>query len=134
MTNFREQPPPLRELGTDLLRLPLLERLFTLILPFIWCAAYFAFAFADQWPFAVVALVALSFVTYGSTSHDLVHRNLSLPEWVNDLLLSVIELLALRSGHAYQAAHLHHHARFPHADDVEGRAAGRSLAGAIAEG
>jgi beta-carotene hydroxylase len=53
---------------------------------------------------------------------------------VNDWLLCVVELLALRSGHAYQAAHLHHHARFPHADDIEARAAGRSWAGALAEG
>jgi beta-carotene hydroxylase len=134
--NARRDPqlPPLRELGTDLLRLALWERTLTLTLPFFWCAAYFEFAIEGLWPFAVFALVALSFVTYGSTSHDLVHRNLGLPEWANNLFLCVVELLALRSGHAYQAAHLHHHARFPHPDDVEGRAAGRSCARALAEG
>jgi beta-carotene hydroxylase len=52
----------------------------------------------------------------------------------NDVLLCVIELLALRSGHAYQSAHLHHHARFPHADDIEAAAAGQTLWLALAHG
>ncbi len=42
----------------------------------------------------------LSFLTYASTSHDLVHRNLKLPGWLNEALLSAVELLAFRSGHA----------------------------------
>jgi beta-carotene hydroxylase len=126
--------PPLRELGPDLLRITPLRRLLTLALPFFWCGAYFALAAAGWWPLAVFALVALSFVTYGSISHDLVHRNLELPRPVNDWLLCVIELLALRTGHAYQAAHLHHHARFPHPDDIEATAAWRSWVGALAEG
>jgi beta-carotene hydroxylase len=126
--------PPLRELGPDLLRVPRWRRLLSLTLPFAYCAAYFACAEAGWWPLAVLAVVALSFVTYGSTSHDLVHRNLGLPAAVNDLLLCLIELLALRSGHAYQAAHLHHHARYPHDDDVEATAARKSWLGALAEG
>ena len=64
----------------------------------------------------------LSFVTYGSISHDLVHRTMGLPRWVNEFFLTIIELLAFRSGHAYRLAHLHHHARFPHEDDIEGAA------------
>ncbi len=128
------QLPPLRDLGPDLLHVSRWRRLLTLLLPFVWCAAYFAFALLDCWPPAVFALIALSFVTYGSISHDLVHRSLGLPSWLNDLLLSAIELLALRSGHAYQAAHLHHHARYPHDDDIEATAARRSWLGALAEG
>jgi beta-carotene hydroxylase len=126
--------PSLRELGLDLLHVPLGRRIVSLLLPFLWCGAYFVFALLDCWPLAVFALIALSFVTYGSTSHDLVHRNLGLPKALNDVLLCAIELLALRSGHAYQGAHLHHHARFPHADDVEATAAWRSWWGALAEG
>jgi beta-carotene hydroxylase len=129
-----QECPPLRELGLDLLTVAPRRRTLTLALPFLFCGAYFALAAAGWWPPAVVALVALSFVTYASTSHDLVHRTLGLPRAANDVLLCLIELLALRSGHAYQAAHLHHHARYPHADDVEGAAAGRSWMGAIAEG
>jgi beta-carotene hydroxylase len=128
------EPPPLRELGPDLLRVPTGRRLLTLALPFVWCGAYFGFAFAGWWPLAVFAVVALSFVTYGSTSHDLVHRSLGLPRAANDVLLCLLELLALRSGHAYQLAHLHHHARYPLPDDVEAAAARRSWLGALAEG
>src|SRR5262249_25054529 len=126
--------PPLRELGLDLLRVPSWRRNLSLAMPFVWCGAYFVFAAFAWWPAAVFALMALSFVTYGSISHDLVHRSLGLPSSVNDVLLCVIELLALRSGHAYQAAHLHHHARFPHSDDVEAAVASRSLLGALTEG
>jgi beta-carotene hydroxylase len=73
-------------------------------------------------------------LTYGSTSHDLVHRNLGLSRTWNEVLLCVLELLALRSGHAYQVAHLHHHARYPQPDDIEARAARMSWVGALAEG
>src|SRR5690606_15964641 len=90
--------------------------------------------FSGHWALAVGALVALSFVTYGSTSHDLVHRTLGLGRTANDLLLSIYELVCLRSGHAYQLAHLHHHARFPHADDIEAEAAKMSLVGALLHG
>ena len=78
--------------------------------------------------------MVLSFVTYGSTSHDLVHRNLGLNPKTNDILLAVIEALALRSGHVYQAVHLNHHARFPHDDDIEADAASMSLHRALLEG
>lgn len=126
--------PPLRELGLDLLHVPLYRRIVSLASPFAWCAAHFVLAGLDCWWGAVAATVALSFVTYGSVSHDLVHRNLGLPRWLNDLLLCAIEMLTLRSGHAYRAAHLHHHARYPHGDDVEAAIASRSLVGALGEG
>jgi beta-carotene hydroxylase len=126
--------PSLPELGNDLVRITLPQRLCSLASPFLWCAAYFLFAMFDQWLLAILCLIALSFVTYGSVSHDLVHRNLGLSRRWNDRFLCVIELLMLRSGHAYQAAHLHHHARFPHDDDIEAARASRSLTGAILEG
>jgi beta-carotene hydroxylase len=100
----------------------------------VFCGAYFLCGFLGWWAPAVLAVVALSFFTYGSTSHDLVHRNLGLPRAANEVLLCVIELLALRSGHAYRASHLHHHARFPHADDIEATASRKSWLGAVAEG
>jgi beta-carotene hydroxylase len=126
--------PSLPALGLDLLRITGRQRLTALALPFACCGSYFAFACAGWWPAAVLAAAALTFFSYGSTSHDLVHRNLGLSGRANDLLLCLVELLALRSGHAYRAAHLHHHARFPHPDDVEARAAGKSWLGALAEG
>jgi beta-carotene hydroxylase len=126
--------PTLADLGTDLLRISPLQRVLAIIIPFACIGAYIAFAFARLWPLAVVTLIYLSFVTYGSISHDLVHRTLGLPRRVNELLLTIIELLAFRSGHAYRLAHLHHHARFPHDDDIEGAAARMSLGRALVEG
>lgn len=126
--------PSLEDLGTDLTHVTTLQRCFSLALPFVLCGSYFGFAAIGWWPAAVPCLVALSFVSYGSVSHDLVHRTLGLPRWLNDFFLVAIELLALRSGHAYRAAHLHHHARFPHHDDVEALVAGRSWLRALAEG
>jgi beta-carotene hydroxylase len=106
----------------------------TLALPFACCGTYFGFSLLGWWPAAVLALAALNFVTYGSTSHDLVHRSLGLSRRANEWLLCLVELLALRSGHAYQAAHLHHHACFPEFDDVEAGAARMSLPWALVEG
>jgi len=126
--------PDLPKLVPELTHTTRLQLVFALSLPFIFSAAYFFFATLRWWPLAVLSLIALSFVTYGSISHDLVHRNLGLRRSVNDLFLSLIELMALRSGHAYRTAHLHHHARFPHSDDIEGAASGMSLLRTLFEG
>jgi beta-carotene hydroxylase len=53
---------------------------------------------------------------------------------MNDFFLTAIELLAFRAGHAYRLAHLHHHARFPHDDDIEGAAAKMSFLRTLVEG
>ncbi|MBX7105288.1 MAG: fatty acid desaturase [Gemmataceae bacterium] len=131
---MNDSPPPLRELGLDLLNISRWQRATALALPFLFFVTYFAFAAVSWWVPAVLATMALSFVTYGSTSHDLVHRNLGLSRWFNELLLCLTELLALRSGHAYRLAHLHHHARFPADDDIESAACRMSWAGALADG
>jgi beta-carotene hydroxylase len=140
MENHRRNPadqkniPALKEIAPDLTHISRCRRTLSLILPFLYAALYFCFAALKCWPLAVLALMCLSFVTYGSTSHDLVHRNLGLRKSTNDLLLSLIELLALRSGHAYRLAHLHHHARYPQGDDIEGAAARMSLMRTLLEG
>src|SRR5688572_25956189 len=101
--------PKLSELGLDLLHITPLQRTMTLCVPFACALLYFVFAVLEYWPAAVATLVCLSFCTYGSISHDLVHRTLGLSKPINEIFLSLIELLALRSGHAYRAAHIHHH-------------------------
>ena len=126
--------PTIEELGVDLLRVTALRRLITLATPFVCVAAYVVLAHFRLWPLAVLSLMYLSFVTYGSISHDLVHRTLLLPRRWNEFFLTTIELLAFRCGHAYRLAHLHHHARFPHDDDIEGQAARMSFARTILEG
>ena len=103
-------------------------------MPFAVFAAYWFLAATHHWVLAVLSLIVLSFVTYGSTSHDLVHRSLGFGRWPNDILLAVIEGISLRSGHAYQLAHLHHHARFPELDDIEAGAARMSFSRALLEG
>lgn len=128
------RPPRLSELGGDLVRLTRWQIARAVAWPFAAFSAYWWLAAAGHWFWAALSLVVLSFVTYGSTSHDLVHGSLGLARLPNDVLLCVIELIALRSGHAYQAAHLNHHARFPHDDDVEAGAASTSLARALLEG
>lgn len=126
--------PRLSDLGIDLLRLTRWQLARTIVWPFAASVAFWIFAWSEQWILAVFSLMVLSFVTYGSTSHDLVHGSLRLKRLPNDILLCVIELISLRSGHAYQAAHLNHHARFPHHDDIEADAARMSLARALLEG
>lgn len=126
--------PSIDDLGRDLLHVSKIKILFALSLPFLLLTAYFLIAVNAGLLFAIPCLVALDFFTYGSVSHDLVHRNYKLPHWLNHLLLSVIELLCLRSGHAYLKAHLHHHRRFPHEDDIEGHASKLGFIGALLHG
>ena len=83
---------------------------------------------------AFMCPVLLSFFTYGSISHDLVHRTLHIPRWLNEWLLCLIELLALRSGHAYRSSHLNHHAKFPSNDDLEGAAAAMTFIQSLIDG
>src|SRR5258706_3430611 len=124
----------LADLGLDLLNISNFQRVMAVITPFALLGFYITFAHFRIWPLAVVTLMYLSFVTYGSISHDLVHRTLGLSRRWNDFFLSAIELMAFRSGHAYRLAHLHHHARFPHEDDIEGAAAKMSLGRTLLEG
>lgn len=126
--------PSLDALGRDLLVLAAWRRVVSLTLPFLLVAAFFLLAARGLWIAALACPVILSFVTYGSISHDLVHRTLALPRWLNDVLLCATELVAFRSGHAYRFTHLHHHARFPADDDIEARAARMSLMGALFDG
>jgi beta-carotene hydroxylase len=120
----RPRLPTLGELGADLLDAPRWRVGLSLAGPFAFTAAYFVCATAGWWPAALGCVVALSFVTYGSVSHDLVHRTLRLPSRWNDFFLTAIELLLLRSGTAYRLAHQNHHARYPDpAADPEGAAA-----------
>ena len=124
----------LRNLAPELAKLPRWEASLSLVVPWACLSIYILAAWLGWWPLAVLAVVLLSFFTYGSISHDLVHGNLGLPRRLNDLLLCLTELLAVRSGHAYQAAHLHHHARYPAEDDVEGAASRMGLARTLMEG
>ena len=76
--------PSLSELGHDLLQVSWPRKAWSLALPFALTAAFFAFAARGWWVAALACPVLLSFLTYASTSHDLVHRTLRLPAWLNE--------------------------------------------------
>ena len=126
--------PSLDELGRDLLQVSVAKRAVSLAAPFILAALFFIFAQRSWWIAALACPVLLSFLTYGSISHDLVHRTLRLPPWANEPLLCAVELIALRSGHAYRVSHLNHHARFPAEDDIEAAAARLPMRRALLDG
>jgi beta-carotene hydroxylase len=127
--------PAIGELGRDLLAVSHRRVALSLATPFLLAAAFFVLAGMGLWLPAVGCVVALSFFTYGSVSHDLVHRALGLSRATNDFFLTAIELLMFRSGRSYRLAHLNHHARFPDSSaDPEGRAAHGSFWAALRSG
>ena len=126
--------PTLDTIGRDLLAVHVWRRVVSLATPFLLTVAFFLFAASGHWIGSIVCTMLLTFLTYGSISHDLVHRTLRLPRGFNEVLLCAIELMAFRSGHAYRCAHLNHHARFPSADDLEGAAASMTWWRALLDG
>jgi beta-carotene hydroxylase len=126
--------PPLSELGEDLLDMTPLWRGVALASPFVCTALFFALASGGVWWLALPCLAAHTFLTYASVSHDLVHGTLRLPPPVNEVLLALVELSGLRSGHAYRASHLFHHRQFPDVEDLEGSPARMTLWRTLLEG
>ncbi|MBY0503242.1 MAG: fatty acid desaturase [Bryobacteraceae bacterium] len=127
-------PPSIHELGADLLRVTNWQRTVVILRPLLAFATYWIFAYFHWWIPAVLAVVALMFLTYTSSSHDYVHRTLHLPRWANELLLAATELLGLRAGHAFRVTHLQHHRHFPAPEDPEGFPACRGLWPALLSG
>lgn len=134
MTVEESRLPSLETLGRDLLYVPTWRRSVSLVLPFALTGLFFFLCSEGWWFVALGCPVALSFLTYGSTSHDLVHRNLRLPGWLNEVLLCLVELIAFRSGHAYRYTHLNHHSHFPDDRDLEGAAARMTWWQALVDG
>jgi beta-carotene hydroxylase len=126
--------PSLNELGIDLLTLSSYQLFLTIAIPFFFFGLYFVCALNGFWIAAVLCTMALSFTSYTSTSHDLVHENLKIPKTMNIILLSILECICFRSGHAYKLSHLYHHKRYPHEDDVEGAASRMTFFRSLVEG
>lgn len=126
--------PPLRALGEDLLNTTRRERAQILLRPFLAVLLFSAAAWFGWWPVCLAAIGILHFSAYFSTAHDLVHGTLRLPKRATDILLMVVQLLVLQSGHAYRISHLHHHRAFPHSSDAEGNPAHHSLWRVLLEG
>jgi beta-carotene hydroxylase len=126
--------PSLQDLDRDLMRVSAWRRLIVVVRPFLACSLYWLFANLGWWWAALMSLAAMMFLTYTSTSHDYVHRTLGLPRLLNDCLLTLTELLGLRSGHAFRLVHLNHHRHFPNETDVEGYAAAQGFLQALLAG
>ena len=127
---------PTKNEVTRLLKpLGVIEIFFTIARPFIFFVSFFFFC-QHNLPFlAFISVVLMSFFTYPSLSHELVHQNLCLGKHLSQFLLSLLEGLMLRSGESYRLVHLKHHACFPHPnEDLEGRASYSSLLVAILSG
>jgi beta-carotene hydroxylase len=129
-----EALPLLNLLGRDLLTVKPWRRAVSVTTPFLLTIAFFVFAAYGLWIGSIACTMLLTFLTYGSISHDLVHGTLRLPRTVNETLLCAVELVSFRSGHAYRVVHLNHHAHFPAADDLEGAAAGMTWWRALLDG
>lgn len=126
--------PPLSEIGLDLLDVTPLWRRAAIAAPFACTGLFFLLAWRGWWWLALPCLALHTFLTYASVSHDLVHGTLGLSPRANDVLLALVELLGLRSGHAYRASHLFHHRRFPDPEDLEGAPARMTWLRALLEG
>jgi beta-carotene hydroxylase len=126
-TNESVRLPSLDVLGRDLLQVSPAQRLWTIGLPFLLILLYFIFANLNFWLPAFGSVVLLSMLTYGSSSHDLVHQTLGLSKFWNHFWLSLIEIMCFRSGTAYRLSHLHHHRNLLDSSDIEGSAVRLSL-------
>jgi beta-carotene hydroxylase len=126
--------PSLAELGKDLLTLSPAEAAVALCRPLACFLLFWPFALAHHYLLAAVSAAGLLFFAYTSASHDLVHRTLRLPILLNEFLLSALEAICLRSGHAFRLTHLQHHKRFPHDDDIEAVDAAKGFWHALACG
>lgn len=126
--------PALRTLGTDLTTTGRARRLLVLGRPFGFGALAVGLAVSGRPVLTVVAMVPL-FLSVVVAAHDLVHSTLGLSRRAEDVLLCLVGLLVLESGHAYRASHLQHHRRWPEpGDDPEGDPARMPLWRALAEG
>ncbi len=128
------QLPKLADLGGDLCSVSVLRRALGIVVPFVAVVGCLFAATRGLWWIAVPLVPVYVFSSYTSVSHDLVHRTLGLPRWLGDALLSLIEILGLRSGTAYRLAHLHHHRVFPDPEDIEAYDASGSVSGALVAG
>lgn len=127
--------PALREITIQLKPVSAIEKWSVVAIPLLTMATYFLFEAIGWYWLAFLSLIYLSFVTYGSCCHDLVHCNVGFSRSTSNFWLSFIELFMMRSGTTYRITHLNHHQHYPDFKlDPEGRASYFSLWRTFAEG
>ena len=111
------------------------EKISIVAIPLLTIVTYFILASKQLWVLAFLSLCYLSFASYGSCCHDLVHANFGFSRTTCNRWLSLIEFFLMRSGTTYRLTHLIHHQHYPDFDkDPEGRASYYSLFRAFLEG
>jgi beta-carotene hydroxylase len=126
-------PPPLEELGLDLVGTSSWRRRVALVRP-VAALVGVATAVATGHLLWALAPLFLVFTTVISLMHDTVHGSLGLGRRATDVTLFIAGAALMVSGHAYRATHINHHRVFPGPDDPEGDAARLSVLGALAAG
>src|SRR4051812_30749614 len=126
-------PPPLDDLGLDLVGTTRARRYLSLLRPAAALVGVVTAVAAGHPAWALLPLF-LVFTTVVSLMHDTVHGSLGLRRRGTDVTLFAAGALLMVSGHAYRATHINHHRVFPGPDDPEGEAARLSLGRAIAVG
>ena len=133
--NTDKSLPPINSVKAQLKPITGFEKWSVIFIPLLTILTYFVFAHLGWFFPALLSLIYLSFVTYGSCSHDLVHGNIGLSRKASNFWLIAIEFLLMRSGTTYRRTHLNHHQCYPdYVKDPEGRASYFSLFRTLAEG
>lgn len=134
MTPAVTRLPTLAALGLDLLHTSRRRRVVVLARPGVLAGAALACALSSR-PLLVVVLMVPLFLSVVVAAHDLVHGSLGLSAGLTDVLLSVVGLVVLESGHAYRCSHRRHHRQWPDGvDDPEGELARMTLLRVLLEG
>lgn len=126
-------PPPLAEIGPDLLVTTPRQRWVALTRPYLGVAVFALVAWQRWWWLAPVVMFGI-FVAVVTVTHDVVHRCLGLGRRQTEWALFLLGLVLMESGHAYRMTHLQHHRLFPSRDDPEGAPADLSFLGAVRYG
>jgi beta-carotene hydroxylase len=125
--------PPLAELGSDLLETSRRQLMTAVARPCLAVAVYIWAATTGRWILAVMVIPAV-FAATVVVVHDLMHRSLGLRPRTNSVLLGILTMLMLDSGHALQRTHHAHHCLYPSAEDPEGYLASWPVWRVILEG
>ncbi|MEO8695697.1 MAG: fatty acid desaturase [Acidimicrobiales bacterium] len=125
--------PPVAELGDDLRLTSHSQLTLAVGRPLFVVSAYAWASFTGHWLIAVL-LVPIVFLANVVIVHDLMHRSLGLQQRTNSMLLGLLALLMLDSGHALQATHAAHHRQFPGPGDPEAYMATWSVWRVLLEG
>jgi beta-carotene hydroxylase len=126
-------PPPLEELGSDLIGSSRWRRSVAVARPLAALVGVVTAVTAGHLLWALLPFF-LVFTTVISLMHDTVHGSLGFRRRGTDWTLFGAGILLMVSGHAYRATHINHHRVFPGPNDPEGAAARMSIWRALVAG